>query len=142
MKENKRITDLELISQYEKTIEAPFVDSLTGLFNHGFFQISVDKELKRCQRQGSFFTLVLMDLDSFSLLNRRQTHLHGDLILKKLAGLVRENLREADLAPRYSGDVIAVMMVNSDIEPATVPIERIRQAVEETHTGKATIRVY
>ena len=63
-------------------------------------------------------------------------------MLKRLGQVILEGIRESDLAARYSGDVIAVMMVNSDIEPATVPIERIRQTVEETHTGKATIRVY
>ena len=139
MEENQSAILLDLKNQYENEIETSFLDSPTGLFNHGFFQISVDREMKRAKRDSSSFTLSLIDIDSFSFYNRRQGYLHGDRMLKNLGDLIMENIREADLAARYSGDVIAVMMVNSGIESATVPMERIRHSFEETYSGETTI---
>lgn len=139
MKEIKDISDLDLISEYEGDGGVPFVDNLTGLFNHGFFQISLERELKRCQRYGLYFTLALIDVDSFSLLNRRKSHLHGDLVLKKLAGLIQENIRTTDLAGRFSGDVIALILINSDIQSSLSSIERIRLKFEETYSGDVTL---
>ncbi len=62
-------------------------------------------------------------------------------MLKKLGDIIMEGIRESDLAARYSGDIIAVMMVDSNIESTTVPLERIRHAFEETYSEKASISV-
>ena len=61
----------QLIVQYEKETGASFRDNLTGLFNHGFFQISLDLELKRFTRHNESFTLGLIDVDSFYEYNKK-----------------------------------------------------------------------
>jgi len=119
----------------------PFIDGPTGLFSHGFFQISLEREIKRSQRYGSSFTLALIDIDLFSSFNRLQGYQYGDKMLKKLGDLILENIRETDLAARYSGDVISVIMVNSKTESGMDAMERIRQAFEATYIGKSTISV-
>jgi len=141
MKESKKIIDSEHIAQYEREAGVPFIDGPTGLFSHGFFQISLEREIKRSQRYGSSFTLALIDIDLFSSFNRLQGYQYGDKMLKKLGDLILENIRETDLAARYSGDVISVIMVNSKTESGMDAMERIRQAFEATYIGKSTISV-
>lgn len=123
--------DSKLKKQYEKEIDAPFNDGLTGLFNHGFFQIALEGEVKRSQRYGHSFTLALIDIDSFSLYNKQHGHVQGDYLLKKIARLIKKNLRQSDLAARFSGDVFAVILTKSQADYALAAMERIRKAAEK-----------
>ena len=127
--------DSQVQAQYEKEINSPFKDSLSGLFNHGLFQIALDKEVKRAERHGESFALALIDIDSFSAFNRHYGHMQGDRILKKVAAIIQDNIRQADLAARYSGDVFAVILIKSNIQSALIAGERIRQAVEMSGGG-------
>ena len=61
--------DILLAEQYESKIGAPFTDSLTGLYNNGFFQISLANEIKRSERYGNVFSIALVDVDSFTHFN-------------------------------------------------------------------------
>ncbi len=121
--------DSKLKKQYEEEINAPFTDCLTGLFNHGFFQIALEREVKKSQRYGYSFTLALIDIDSFSLYNKQRGHVHGDQLLKKVAGLIKKSLRKSDLAARFSGDVFAAILTKSQADYALSAMERIRKAV-------------
>ena len=70
--------DNSLTAAYQTVTESPFVDSLTGLFNHGFFQINLEREIDRCKRDSVTFSLALIDVDGFSMFNKRCGHLTGD----------------------------------------------------------------
>lgn len=133
--------DIQLQEDYQKEIHAPFTDSLTGLYTHGFFQVSLDREIKRSRRYGLAFTIGLIDIDFFSAYNKRLGHLQGDRMLKDLAGLILQKVRKADLAARYSGDVFTVIFINSDAQSAREAAERIRQSVEKAYDGAITISV-
>ncbi len=80
--------------QYKNEINAPFEDSLTGLYNFGFFQLSLDREIHRSNRYGKSFTLSLIDIDNFAEFNRQYGSLKGDLMLKKIGRIVKETLRK------------------------------------------------
>ena len=58
------------INTYEKQVGAPFIDSLTGLPNHGFFIMTLDRETKRSERFGSSISVGLINIDCFRLLNK------------------------------------------------------------------------
>jgi diguanylate cyclase (GGDEF)-like protein/putative nucleotidyltransferase with HDIG domain len=133
--------DPQIQVHYEREINLPFKDSLSDLFNHGFFQIALDREVNRSERHGEPFALALIDIDSFSDFNKLHGHLQGDRMLKMVAGLIRENIRQADLAARYSGDVFAAILTKSSIQSALVAGERIRQAVEKASGGDPTVSV-
>jgi len=133
--------DNQLKEDYQRELKAPNEDSLTGLFNHGFFHIFLDREVKRSKRHGTPFTLALIDIDSFSLYNKLKGHLEGDRLLKEIATLIVQHIREVDLAARYSGDVFSVILINSDSPSATVPMERVRKAVEEKKGGTSTVSI-
>ncbi|MDY6844205.1 MAG: diguanylate cyclase [Thermodesulfobacteriota bacterium] len=133
--------DSQLTEVYEKETGAPFLDNLTELYNHGFFQISLDREVKRSERHGGVFTLALIDLDSFASYNKRYGSVQGDCVLREIAGLVVKNIRQVDLAARYSGNVIALILLRSDIQSALIAVERIRKAIEKMFSGDPTVSV-
>ncbi len=131
----------KLKKQYEKETDAPFIESLTGLFNHGFFQTAMEQEIKRSQRYGYSFTVAMIDIDSFSSYNKKNGHVQGDQLLKEVADLIKKNIRKSDLAARYSSDIFSVIMTKSEIEYAAAAMERIREAVEKLTDGKSTVSI-
>lgn len=128
---------VNLETEYENEIHAPYTDSLTGLFNHGFFQLALERELKRSQRYETTFSLAFIDIDAFTSYNRHHGSIKGDLTLKEIATLVKKNIRDVDLAARYSGDVFAILLPECEPLQARDVMERIRQDLE-TLTGKNT----
>jgi putative two-component system response regulator len=134
--------DRELIKEYEQEIGTPFTDALTGLFNHGLFRLSLHREIKRSVRYGSPFSLALIDIDNFTQYNRREGTVRGDLMLKEIAQQIMDDIRKGvDLAARYSGDVIAVLLPNIELEPALIMAERIRRRVEAHTRGSLPVSI-
>ncbi|MEW6380245.1 MAG: HD domain-containing phosphohydrolase [bacterium] len=131
--------DQQLEQDYEKQTHAPFIDSLTGLFNHGFFQACLDWEIKKSQRYGEPLTLAFIDVDSYASYNKQHGPMQGDRVLRELAGLIRENIRQSDLAARYANDRFAVLLTRSDNLFSSM--ERIRAAVREAYRGELTVSV-
>jgi putative two-component system response regulator len=129
----------QLIKDYEKETHTSFVDSLTGLFNHGIFQILLKEEVKGSQRYGDPFTLAFIDIDSFSSYNKQNNPAIGDQALLKVAKLIRENIREPDIASRYSGDVFAVLLSKTSVQDAYIAVDRIRNSVETHFQGALTV---
>ena len=100
-------------------------DDLTGLLNHGTFQ----EWLERSVRDGTPFSLIMLDLDDFRHVNNDLGHQAGDTLLRQIAdGLVRAG-RESDLIFRYGGDEFAFLLPNADESGALQVAERARQAV-------------
>jgi putative two-component system response regulator len=122
-------TDIPLATLYEETTGTSFQDGLTGLFNHGFFQLILDREIKRSERQGKPFTLALVDLGGFSQYNLKHGYPAGDRLLKEVADLLTENIRNIDWVARFGGDVFALLLVDASAEDAQNAAERIQSAV-------------
>ena len=119
----------QLDEDYLKQTGVSPLDSLTGLFNHGFFHLSLERELRNAGQSGTMLTLALMDMDLFSAFNKAHGPIEGDRMLKKIADLVLEDIRESDLAARYSGDVIAVILPDTDRKTAHTILESLRKTV-------------
>jgi diguanylate cyclase (GGDEF)-like protein/PAS domain S-box-containing protein len=105
------------------------LDALTGLRNHGAFQ----RELGDAVRgdDGTGFSVLMMDLDSFKAFNDSQGHPDGDALLKSVGVAIGQALRDGDRAYRYGGDEFAVLLPGIGRGPAQVVAERIRRAVAE-----------
>ncbi|MDM8518142.1 diguanylate cyclase [Desulfobacterales bacterium HSG16] len=131
--------DLNIRQEYEVQLSTSCIDALTGLANHGFFQLTLEREIHRSRRYGGTFTLALIDIDLFSLYNKENGILAGDRALKSIAGLIQENIRQSDLAARYAGDVIALILTRSSPDSCMPVVERIRKAVEKMFCGKLTV---
>jgi diguanylate cyclase (GGDEF)-like protein len=106
-------------------------DDLTGLATHGHFQQLLAAELDGARRYGYPVGLVMIDLDDFKSINDLHGHQQGDVVLRYVAGAVRENSRDVDVAARYGGEELALILPHTDLEGAYVIAERTREAIEQ-----------
>lgn len=120
------IANAKMHSEIEKMATT---DGLTGLFNHRVFQQKLSEELKRSERHSSPVSLLLTDIDFFKKVNDTYGHPVGDLVLRGVAGILREYIREIDIAARYGGEEFAVILPGTDSAGAKHIAERLRNAV-------------
>jgi diguanylate cyclase (GGDEF)-like protein len=131
---------MEAASMYEKLETLAVTDGLTGLYNHRRFRQMLDEEIRRCERTGDVFSLLLMDLDHFKRVNDTQGHPAGDALLRGVAALLGRQLRDVDLLARYGGEEFAALLLGSAAAEAMKSAERLRAAVEGAsfpHEGRA-----
>jgi diguanylate cyclase (GGDEF)-like protein len=129
--ENSRLN--RFLQQAYRELEAlATTDSMTGLYNHRVFQERLREELERGQEEGTPVALILVDVDRFKQYNDSFGHPAGDQALKIVARVLKENVREGDLAARYGGEEFAAILPNTDAEEAVQLAERIRHACEAT----------
>jgi diguanylate cyclase (GGDEF)-like protein len=106
-------------------------DGLTELYNHRYFQESINREIVRQDRIQGQFSLLLLDIDDFKKLNDEYGHQAGDLVLKGISTILKKEAREADMLARYGGEEFALLLLDSDKKGALRTGERIRHAIEE-----------
>jgi diguanylate cyclase (GGDEF)-like protein len=119
------------ISIYERTERSAITDGLTGLYNHAYFLQALRREIQRAKRHDLSTALIMFDLDDFKKLNDNRGHLEGDRVLMKAAALIKETLREIDVAARYGGEEFAVILPETTTAGAFVVAERIRLRVAD-----------
>jgi diguanylate cyclase (GGDEF)-like protein len=124
-------------------------DRLTELFNHGYLHQRLDQELQRASRFDRPLSVVMLDIDDFKGYNDRFGHPKGDDVLRDVSALIRENLREMDIAARYGGEEFVVVLPETDAAGAHLVAERIRASVaghlfageDEQHPVHKTVSV-
>jgi two-component system, cell cycle response regulator len=119
------------ISMFERTERSAVTDGLTGLYNHAYLLQALRQEVLRSKRHGLRAALVLLDLDDFKRVNDARGHVEGDRVLMKAAAIVRDSVREIDVAARYGGEEFAVLLPDTSRLGAFVVAERIRRRIEE-----------
>ncbi len=116
-----------LRKQNEELERLSVTDSLTGLANHRLLIQRVEEEGHRHARNRSPFSVIMADVDNFKKYNDMFGHPAGDHVLKTLAGILRESIREVDCAARYGGEEFVIVMPETNAEAAGVVAERIRE---------------
>ena len=106
-----------------------FTDGLTRLHNHRYFQDRLRVESKRAGRSGESLGLLLIDIDDFKTLNDRHGHAVGDEVLRRVAYLLNDAVRETDLPARYGGEEFAVLAPRTGREGAMALAEKLRAAI-------------
>ncbi len=122
-----------------RTLETlAITDGLTGLYNHRHFQDTIEKEIRRCEREGRAMGLLLIDIDHFKQYNDRFGHTEGDAALRRVAGQIMKTIRSTDLAFRYGGEEMAVLLPSCGKDQATDVAEKIRVAIgtSSARTGR------
>lgn len=97
-------------SPHESLVQMAFVDYLTGLPNFRSLSERFEGEIKRATRYGRLLSLIMFDVDGFKDINDRFGHLTGNAALKHVACLLRDLVRETDVAGRYGGDEFMVLL--------------------------------
>jgi diguanylate cyclase (GGDEF)-like protein len=112
---------------HEELERLSITDRLTELYNHGYLHQRLDQELERAARFRRRVSVIMLDIDDFKRFNDRFGHPKGDTVLTSLSRVVRENLREIDVAARYGGEEFVLVLPETDVAGALAVAERIRK---------------
>ena len=104
-------------------------DVLTGLPNRLSTNERLDHEFKLLRRSQRPYAILMLDVDNFKSINDTYGHAHGDLVLRRVAEVLRSNLREADFVARHGGEEFLVLLPDSGLEGACMVAEKIRKAM-------------
>ncbi|MBW8869993.1 MAG: diguanylate cyclase, partial [Acidobacteriales bacterium] len=91
-------------------------DSLTGLFNRHFMQISLEREMTRARRRKQIMAVLMLDADHFKLFNDTHGHAAGDAVLKAFANVFQSNIRAEDIACRYGGEEFTIILPDTTVK--------------------------
>jgi diguanylate cyclase (GGDEF)-like protein len=116
---------------YRQSQQAALTDALTGLNNRFAFDNSLKREIGLAFRQHTPMSLIVLDIDHFKMVNDTYGHSSGDRALKCLADVVKNTLRNTDIAFRYGGEEFVLILSNTDAEAASLVAERIRIAASQ-----------
>ena len=116
---------MDNMSLVEKSQEHINTDNLTQLYNHRGFQECLSKELHKAEETATQLSVVMLDINNISRINRELGHVKGDEVIKLVAEKIKNNLRKSDTAGRYGGDEIAIILPNTDISEAKYIAEYI-----------------
>jgi len=110
--------------------EMATTDMMTKLKIHHYFKTLIIDEMDRAKRLERPLSLIMADLDNFKNVNDTYGHQAGDEVLIHVAKIIKESIRQIDVASRYGGEEFAIILPSTDINEALVVGERIRQNVE------------
>lgn len=122
---------MENARQFERIRQLLITDDLTGLYNCRHFHDLLDYEIDRSRRYDTDLCLVFIDLDHFKNVNDTYGHLAGSRLLAEIGGLLRENVRKADLAARYGGDEFVLLLPSTGKMGALTVAANLRRAIRE-----------
>ena len=108
-------------------------DALTGLHNRRAWDRALESEERRQRRYGGTAAVIVIDLDELKEINDSKGHLHGDLLLRLVARIIRDTSRESDVVARTGGDEFAVLAINCEEPQLRVLLSRLRKALD--HEG-------
>jgi diguanylate cyclase (GGDEF)-like protein/putative nucleotidyltransferase with HDIG domain len=114
--------NIELVEQTNKYANT---DTLTGLYTHRGFQEVLKSELKHASDINAQLSIIMLDVNNISKINRELGHAKGDEVIKLLAEKVKQNIRSTDKAGRYGGDEIAIILPETNTADAKYLAEYI-----------------
>jgi diguanylate cyclase (GGDEF)-like protein len=133
---------------YSETKLLTIIDPLTSLYNRRYFNEILHREYLRAQRTQANFSIAIFDIDDFKKVNDTYGHQIGDIVLMETSKLILSLIRTTDFAFRYGGEELIILLPDSSIESALVPIERIRKKISEKYyeanngeTFRATVSI-
>lgn len=123
---------IQRANAYAEVLQHATLDALTGLNNRRQFEVRLKQEVATADRQDKPLCAMMIDIDFFKKVNDTYGHIAGDCVLKNIAAVIKSQLREYDIASRYGGEEISILLPYTKIEEAFVVAQRLRRAVEMT----------
>ena len=138
-------TTINRANSYARILQYATLDALTNLNNRRQFETRLNQEIATTKRQSNPLCAMMIDIDFFKKVNDTYGHASGDDVLRTVASIIKEELRESDIPSRYGGEEFAVLLPYTHLEEAQSVGERLRKAVEnkliqlENNSLKVTI---
>ena len=121
---------------FQAVKEQAITDGMTGLYNRRYFEEFIKKEAVRADRQGQKFTVIGLDLDHLKQINDAYGHNYGDIAIKAIAEVLKNNARSIDIAARMGGEEFNLLLPGVDSAGGCIAAERIRKAIEAVELEK------
>lgn len=125
------ILGIKRAALYEKVQELAIRDSLTQILSRRYFLERFSEEVNRSRKFAYSLACLMIDVDYFKDLNDRYGHLVGDVILKEVSNIIKDNIRQIDILGRYGGEEFCLALPETKKEEAKFAAERIREAIED-----------
>jgi len=113
-------------------------DGMTGLYNRRFLEEFIDKVMKQTMRDGGSYTVLMIDIDFFKLVNDTYGHDAGDIVIKGLSVILQDSIRASDLAIRYGGEEFVIMLRNAESDAAVAIAHKIKATFNDTSFNVGT----
>jgi diguanylate cyclase (GGDEF)-like protein len=107
------------------------IDGLTQIYNRRFFSLWFENEIRRAKNYSQPLSLLILDIDHFKKVNDTWGHNTGDMVLRKLAEILRAHTRNSDLTARYGGEEFVVVMTSSNKDQAFIHAENLRATIAD-----------
>ena len=108
-------------------------DSLTGMYNRRYLEDALSRELHRAERSQQPVAVLMIDIDHFKRFNDAHGHDAGDFVLSAVARTIAKNIRPSDIACRYGGEELFIVLPEATLECAVERAEKLRLAIRDTN---------
>ncbi len=129
---NQTAVALENARLYNQVQEQARRDSLTQVYNHGYFLQRLTEEVGRALAAQTPLALIMLDIDHFKKYNDQYGHVVGDMVLQTIVQTIRAHIKHTDLVGRWGGEEFGIVLSETDAAGAVIVAERIRQTLKET----------
>lgn len=121
---------MKKVKLYERIHELAIKDDLTGVFVRRYFLERSREEFKRAVKYELTYSFLMLDIDHFKQHNDKYGHLVGDRLLKEIADIITDSVREVDLVGRFGGEEFSIVLPDTDIQGSKLVAERIREQIQ------------
>lgn len=108
-------------------------DGLTGMYNRRYLEDALSRELHRAERSGKPVSVVMIDIDHFKRFNDKHGHDAGDFVLGAVARAITRGIRPSDIACRYGGEELAIVLPEVALASACARAEQLRLVIRDTN---------
>jgi diguanylate cyclase (GGDEF)-like protein len=121
---------LRLKKDYQRLQKLSIKDDLTGYYNYAFLMTTLSNEMERTRRSGLSCAIIMADIDHFKIVNDEFGHEAGNLALKRVSSLWKQNIRKVDFPCRYGGEEFLFILPNETMPQAIHMAKRLRIKLE------------
>ena len=125
-------TMLQNAALLDSSRNSTWVDHLTGVANRLYFMQRFESEIRRTENYKQALALFMFDIDEFKMVNDTHGHHAGDVVIRKMAEIVKKNTRSSDLLARFGGDEFIMLITSTTEEQAASFAEKIREMIAST----------
>lgn len=118
---------------FKKSLLRIYTDKSTGIYDREYFYHIIDNRLRKNKNKSNPMSIAMIDVDNFKKVNDNFGHIAGDELIREVADIIKNSIRESDYAVRWGGDEFVVVFPDIGVEHAGKIAERIREAIEEKY---------